>query len=68
LLHDDRFVGWPEPRVIIEDSRPSRRTLSPETVDRIRELSTAGLTLRAIEQAVGVSHETVRAVLINDAA
>jgi hypothetical protein len=64
LLRDDFGYVWlPEPRVAIDDSRPSRRTLSPETVQRIRDLSTAGLTLREVGRAVGISHETVRAVL-----
>jgi hypothetical protein len=45
-----------------------RSALDQSTVNRIHALSTQDLSLRAISRAVGVSHETVRAVLINDAA
>jgi hypothetical protein len=64
LLRDDVGNVWlPESRVNFEDSRSSRRTLSPDTVDRIRHLSGDGLALRAIAREIGVSHETVRTVL-----
>jgi hypothetical protein len=63
LLHDDRFVRWPEPRVTNEDSPSTRRTIATETVERIRQLSDDGLALRAIGREIGVSHEAVRTLL-----
>jgi hypothetical protein len=63
LLHDDRFVRWPEPRIQTEEPSQTRRTMSNETVERICELPIDGLALRAIGQAVGIRHETVRQVV-----
>jgi predicted DNA-binding protein (UPF0251 family) len=44
-------------------SQRKRPTLTPEAVATLREVSNEGATLRAIANAVGVSHETVRNTL-----
>jgi hypothetical protein len=41
-----------------------RSKLTPDTIRKLRELSSQGATLRAMAAAVGVSHETVRTALV----